>query len=126
MARNTFEIRFDKHGHIVVEDDELVRRIAWLLKHDGGLVLRMRSDEPVPDGPLPNFAACYVPAPEPVPKPHPRNGILCPNSMCGDCGRLKIVRAAAFDDQFHGRPADAPPTDGSGRGSAERPRPDDR
>jgi len=98
LGKDTFEIRFDRRGHVVIEDAELQRRLLYLLQHDGELVLRLRSGErPNPVGfPEPTPP---IPKPEPMPIPQPRNGTWCPNMMCG-CQPLKIVDDRLFEQQW--------------------------
>lgn len=91
MPGEKHSIRFDDHGHILVEEPELARRILHLLRHDGELVVRMRLDEPV----SPVNRICPVPGNA---GPIVRNTI-CPNVMC-ECGALKIVDEVVFEKQW--------------------------
>lgn len=96
-----FEIRFDDHGHILVEDPELARRIGFLLRNDGHIVVRLVGDQEDPGSTnVPNFGACLVDGADPLGDRPIRNGILCPNAMCV-CGGLKLVRDGLFSDQYH-------------------------
>ncbi len=95
MAREAFEIRFDRHGHIVIEDPELKRRIRCLLEHDHQIVLRMSGDEQSTDAALPNNKPCLMTAPPIGDRPTARNE-GCPNDIC-DGGWLKVVNESRFE-----------------------------
>jgi hypothetical protein len=96
MARDTYEVRFDKQGKMIVDDPELARRILYLLRHDLQIELRLRGLERLPAGEIePLNWRC----PEPQPAPGPRNGTLCPNMMCM-CGALRVVDEARFREQW--------------------------
>lgn len=100
MPRQTFEISFDRHGHILVEDAELARRILYLLRHDHKLVVHLVSDQPDPDsGGMPNLAPCLFPEEGTLGDRPIRNGRLCPNVMC-DCGALKLTIDDGSGDPF--------------------------
>ncbi|MBL8860806.1 MAG: hypothetical protein JNK02_02245 [Planctomycetes bacterium] len=93
MGKDEFKIRFDRHGHIVIDDPELERRILFLLEHDRQLVLRLNAEgvEP-PKTIVTNLRGC--PLPEPTPIHNPKG---CPNTMCDFCGPdLKVVDNRAF------------------------------
>lgn len=95
MARDTFQIRFDKHGHVVVDDEELQRRLLYLLAHDGQLVLRLKETGTIQGSELPVLRICPGPTPDgPIPRVS-----TCPNLMCV-CGALKVVDAQVFDEQW--------------------------
>jgi hypothetical protein len=102
MPRDTFEISFDRHGHILVENAELARRLVYLLQHDRKLVMRLVGDQTDPDSNgLPNGVACLVPERVTIDERPILNGKLCPNSMCV-CGALQIVLDDVFQQQFRG------------------------
>ncbi len=96
MAKETYEIRFDRHGHIVVEDPELKRRLRALLQHDHQVVFRLVGDQPAPDGVMPNLTECLLRERIVIDRLPPRNGILCPNDVC-DGGWLKVVNVPQFE-----------------------------
>lgn len=98
MAKDMFEIRFDKHGHIVLEDPELKRRIRALLDHDQQIVFRLVGDQPVDGEPMPNVQACFFPKVGEAPPV--RNGILCPNAVCFPRSALKVVNVARFEEMM--------------------------
>jgi len=105
MARDTFQIRFDKHGHIVVDEPELARRLVYLLVTEGKLTVELDVDPPhlEPDAVLPNALRCLTPIPEPVPglRPVPRNfGDGCLMTMC-EC-TVDIIDSRRFSRQFDG------------------------
>jgi len=96
MARETYEVRFDRHGHLIIEDVELARKILYLLQNGLPLELRMRS---LDEAPRAEVQPINWRCPAPSPSPAPRNGSLCPNMMC-DCGALRIVDEQKFQQQW--------------------------
>lgn len=95
MSKDKFHIRFDRHGHIVVEDEELKRRIRCLLEHDSQIVLRMAGGEQSMEAEIPNAKGCFIQELVIGERIVVRN-FKCPNEVC-DGGWLKVVNAHAFD-----------------------------
>lgn len=106
MARDTFQIRFDKHGHIVVDEPELARRLVYLLATNGKLTVELDVDPRHLEASavLPNSLRCLMlDVVEPVPSrgPFPRNfGDGCLMTMC-EC-LVDIRNKRKFAEQFEG------------------------
>lgn len=95
MADKKFEIRFDRHGHILVEDAELEARLKWLLAHNGRLVIKLRQERGAIAEPMPRLLTC----PQPLYAcPQPANA-LCPNYICPE-GILHVVQQGIYEDAF--------------------------
>ena len=94
---DSYNVRFDKHGHMIIEDPELERRIRYLLRHERRLVMRLRGNRDSVN--TPGELVGYTPDPTTDVSPQP---ILlnrrCPNSMC-ICG-LQVVDEMIFTDDW--------------------------
>jgi hypothetical protein len=98
MGDKTFQIRFDKHGNIVIDDAELQQRLKFLLETNGELVLRMRNLPTTFQVVLPE----PIPYPQPIPRPKPPNSVDCPMTMCDPCGKLRLVNDRAHQREWDG------------------------
>lgn len=93
--RDSYEIRFDKHGNMIIEDPELERRILYLLKNDRQIVMRLRTDERVGTPGEPN----YIPDPTTDTTWVKPINLRCPNAMCV-CG-LKVINELVFTSDWN-------------------------
>jgi hypothetical protein len=96
MGDKAFEIRFDKHGNIIIDDPELQQRLKYVLELNGELVLRMKD--------LPRGYEVVLPEPIPLPYPYPkpRNPADCPMVMCDPCGKIRLVNDRAHEERWEG------------------------
>ncbi|MCY2961036.1 MAG: hypothetical protein NTY35_12805 [Planctomycetota bacterium] len=99
MARDKFEVRFDKHGHMLIEDAELAHRIVYLLQNQGSITMRIDAAAPA-QAALPNYLECLTIQPTPMPRPVPLNYRNCPMSMC-EC-TLRVVDSRRWAEQWEG------------------------
>lgn len=92
--RDSFEIRFDSRGNMIIEDPELERRILYLLQHERQIVMRLRRGEQLTE----RDKEGYIPDPttdfgtiKPI-------NLRCPNAMCV-CD-LKVVNEVVFTSEW--------------------------